>query len=813
MISHSTRIFSAVAIALVAVGSPSRVQSQNSPSNDPSLITAVRDIEAGTVSFRIIPYDTLTMRDGSRLFVETGWCERPSSAFEWRNRETMQITPLGSTGKQRVRTENISEVLYWEARVLDHVRLRLGNEGGVEPLAALLTKLEELNAAWEPRERQALRLRLRLKTIRAQVAKRSTSPTMLAPALADLEGLARAHRGDPALIAEYSAIHAELAMEALSRGDHSATRDRLRDLERVAAESPATANARAAARRRARELLIEADVAQRTGKAGEAALALAAAAALGAGDTAIEAELRRQRKTETLLVGAFEPLPTGPLLPARTELQRFVGNLIFERLFEPWSASTPSRLATNASGDGVNVAVGSAPVVHPSVSGRRYVRGPLVEWAELKDNGARVDVMLVEGHPFADGQPLSAGIVQEAARAAGRTGIKDVLLLGSRQLAFRLAAHPQPFELLAFPVFAGSRNGTGPFQLETSTDPSLAARLVRNPGAAPNQSGLVESIAIRRYTADQATRAASDLARGEIEMLFPVFADDFRDVSGGIMRFPKRPARRDSVWILAINHRHPLWTHRDARRALLLAIPRRTILQEVFPMNAQNARHQVATGPFPPHSPVHDDSVPETTPDNIAARDLVAALRMKHPEAFQRPIRLAYAVDEPRATSAMEKVRVALDEVGITAQLAPLTVPVYLDQVLDNHDFDLAYYRLDHDDSMFDLRGLFGIEPAQSERGGRNFMGYQDDNLWQVMIDASRGRTGVEIHGRQRQTHRRLHDQIAFVPLWWLEQFAVSGNRLVVRDTHGYQRPAIVDAPDLGYGAAQWSLVNQERKR
>jgi hypothetical protein len=161
----------------------------------------------------------------------------------------------------------------------------------------------------------------------------------------------------------------------------------------------------------------------------------------------------------------------------------------------------------------------------------------------------------------------------------------------------------------------------------------------------------------------------------------------------------------------------------------------------------------------------------------------------------------------------MEKVRVALDEVGITAQLAPLTVPVYLDQVLDNHDFDLAYYRLDHDDSMFDLRGLFGIEPAQSERGGRNFMGYQDDNLWQVMIDASRGRTGVEIHGRQRQTHRRLHDQIAFVPLWWLEQFAVSGNRLVVRDTHGYQRPAIVDAPDLGYGAAQWSLVNQERKR
>jgi ABC-type transport system substrate-binding protein len=800
-------------IAIIAAVAPRAVHSQSIQANDPTLVAAVRNVEAGTVTYRVVPYDTITTRDGRRLFVETGWCERPSLPLEWRNRENLQVTPLGATGKQRLRTDDVTEVLYWEARVLDHVRQRIANDGGADALSALLTRLEQINAAWEPRERQTLELRLRLKAVRTRVAKRASAPGTLAAALADLETLARSHRGEPTLVVEYSAIHAELALEALSRGEHAITRDRLRDLERMAADAPATVNVRAAARRRARELLIDAEVAQRTGNAGAAAIALAAAASLGAGDAAIEAELRRQRKSETLLVGAFEPLPAGAPLPARTDLQRFVSGLAFERLFEPWSGATLSRTAGTTRG--------SSPPGAAAATAQRYVRGPLVEWAELKDNGTRVDVMLAEGRQFSDGQPLSAGLVQEAARMASRDGIKEVTLLGSRQLSFRLSTHPQPLELLALPVFAGPRIGTGPFQLEANPDPLLAARLVRNPTHPANSSpknappvaGLVESIAIRRYTADQAARAASDLARGEIELLFPAFADDFADVSGGILRFPRRPIRRDSVWLLAINHRHPLWTHRDARRALLLALPRQAILQEVFPPNPQNARHQVATGPFPPHSPAHDDSVPETLMDVVAARDLIASLRMKHPEAFQKPLRLAFAVDEPRSSLAMEKVRGALEAVGISAQLMPLTIPAYLEQVLDNHEFELAYYRLDHDDSLCDLRGLFGIAPRELERGGHNFMGYQDDNLWQLMIDASRGRTGVEIHSRQRQIQRRLHDQIAFVPLWWLEQFAVSGSRLVQRDAAGHQRPAIVDGPELTSGAASWSLATPERVR
>lgn len=326
-------------------------------------------------------------------------------------------------------------------------------------------------------------------------------------------------------------------------------------------------------------------------------------------------------------------------------------------------------------------------------------------------------------------------------------------------------------------------------------------------------TGLVESIGIRRYTADQVARAASDLARDEIALLFPVCADDFAQVSGGILRFPRRAVRSDSVWILAMNHRHPLWAQRDARRVPLLSIPRQAILREVFPSNPQNARHRVATGPFPPHSPANDDTIPETPVDLVAARDLVASLRMKSPEAFQQPIRLAFAVDEPRAAAAMAKIRDALIAVGIATQLTPLTTSAYLEQVLDQHDFDLAYYRVDHDDSLGDLRGLFGIEPTQSERGGRNFMGYQDDSLWQAMIDASRGRTGVEISARQRLAHRRLHDQIAFVPLWWLEQFAVSSSRLVRRDAAGQQRPAILDSPELWHDASHWSLTAGERPR
>lgn len=64
--------FVALRLAFFVVAMSRAVWAQTSQANDPTLVAAVRDLEAGTVTYRIVPYDTVTLRDGMRLFIDTG---------------------------------------------------------------------------------------------------------------------------------------------------------------------------------------------------------------------------------------------------------------------------------------------------------------------------------------------------------------------------------------------------------------------------------------------------------------------------------------------------------------------------------------------------------------------------------------------------------------------------------------------------------------------------------------------------------------------------------------------------------------------
>lgn len=770
---------------------------------EPQLVELVRDFRAGVVSYRVTPFDTIVIKDGRKMHVDVSWCSRPRMRDEWRDLDEIQVTLLGAQGRQGISPADVADVVYWETQALEYVRRRVAEDGPTAPLEALLARLKSLNPTWQTRDREALEIEVWLKSSQVRFRRRADSPENLDAALKQLDALLRTHRGDNLVLAQFATIHAELGREALQRDEFRAARDHCRELERFVPDARPTKLLRQEMRGRVKQLLVDASVAERLGKAGDSQQALAAAELLADGDPLAAKELGPQQRHEALRIGCFESLPTSGLLPPRTELQRAVAALLYERLFES---------------DGVSA---------------RYVRSPLVEAIEPKDNGLRIDVRLSEGVQFSDGQPFGASQVQASLKQADRTGIKAVRLLGSRQLSISVASHPQPLELLSVPIgappladaaiaaggadAAASRApvGTGPFVLTSSGDPTHVARLVRNPRYQSSKSaeGSFQEVIFKRYEASSIEQAVADLQQGDLHVLFPVLASDLAKIPNAATAFSTRPLRRESVWILAVNHRHALLKQRDARRALLLAIPREQILRDVFPLDAKRGRHRVATGPFPPQSPAHDGAVALADADAVSAADLVRSLRMKSPDSFAKPLRLVFPANEPGAAAAMGKVQEAAAKVDLPLELAPASSEDYVERVLDRQDFELAYQRIDHDNSLYDLRDLFGLDPAHLERGGRNFMGYQDEHVWQLLIEASRGRTGLEVYKLQQQVHRRLNDQIAFVPLWWLEQFVVSTNRLCLRDADRREQPVAIDPLTLFQRPETWYLQPKPRGR
>lgn len=778
------------------------------PAAEPALVEVVRDFKTGMVSYRVTPFDTLKTNDGKTFYVEIGWCTRPRSVNDWRDVEEIQVTMLGTQGKQGIRPGDVADVLYWESRALDYVRKRLAEDSATAPLEAVLARLQNVNPRFLSAEREALELDVQLKAIRTRFQRRTESSENLAEALRLLDALMRARRDEGVVKNEFALIHAELGKQALQRGDFRGARDHARLLDQFVADLRPAKVLREEIRVRVRQLVIDSGVAERLGKADEARQALEAAELLAEGDPRAVQELGPRLRRETLRIGCFETLPAGSLLPPRTELQRTLAGFLYESLFQLEPGSW------------------------------RYVRSPLVEAYEAKDNGLRVDVTLADGITLADGQPLTAVHVQAAFKRLVRSGVREVKLLGSRQLSIQLAPHPQPLELLATPLGIPGLDGpvadppgppgtvagppavviplgSGPFVMAPTVDSRQVARLSRRVPVAVSGRGPspLDEVVCRRYAASDWDKMAADLQSGELHLAFPVMVQELEALPRSATAYVARPIRRESVWLLAINHRHPLLQQRDARRAVLLAIPRADILKECYPPEAKRGRHQLVTGPFPPHAPAYDATVPVVAPDAVAAADLVRSLRMKLPAAFAQPLRLAFSADEPGAAAAMERVARAAGEVDLPLQLVPLSTDAYVAAVLERQEFDLAYFRLDHHSALYDLRDLFGLDPAHLDPGGRNFMGYQDENAWQLMIEACRGRTGVEVFKVQQQVHRRLHDQIAFIPLWWLEQFAVSTQRLCWRDADGRETPVPIDPFSLVQHPGTWYLQSPPRGR
>jgi ABC-type oligopeptide transport system substrate-binding subunit len=258
------------------------------------------------------------------------------------------------------------------------------------------------------------------------------------------------------------------------------------------------------------------------------------------------------------------------------------------------------------------------------------------------------------------------------------------------------------------------------------------------------------------------------------------------------------PSRR--VYFLAVNHRRPELHNPDLRRAIALAIDRERILDASFraPVDSLKKPHRVANGPYLPGSWACDKSVPVDLFDRAQAS--VRAKLAKRPSGS---LELKYPADVPEVADACKQIKEqVLQHAGIDISLRPCSAPQLRKAVMDEHDYQLAYWHWDHADDTYWLWPLF--DPNATGPGGTNFLGpLKDPALENLFRKAMQYREFSEVQRLTRMIHRQLCDFMPLVPLWQLDAHFAVDQRLKVTPT-----PDRLDPLHLFGHAGLWKLEN-----
>jgi ABC-type transport system substrate-binding protein len=137
-----------------------------------------------------------------------------------------------------------------------------------------------------------------------------------------------------------------------------------------------------------------------------------------------------------------------------------------------------------------------------------------------------------------------------------------------------------------------------------------------------------------------------------------------------------------------------------------------------------------------------------------------------------RRLSLKYPDGDPLVKRACEliKEQVAALGTGIQLELEAKSPRQLHDEVEFGHDFELAYYHYDYPTDGYWLWPLFNTNAKALDRGGKNYLGYQNDGqLESLFIKSMRHRDFQEFQHLTQDIHDRLYEKMPLIPLWQLD--------------------------------------------
>lgn len=713
----------------------------------------------------------------------------------------IHVTPANPEGGTTIAVTRL-KTLTWYEELLTEKFYEYEKVERLENAADALTELKRFNKEWKPSEVARMERALAFLSARQKTAGGASDVTQ-EDGLKELERLAAADPAYPGL----RTVFLQRFLQRVETSRSSKNWDKARQyLDMIEARYPQAAEAgriRNDIIDESRKLLSEAATKAGQKKDREAHdLALAALARWTAPDLQREAA-KYLAAYPIVKVASYETASALDPFNAALPLERQLLTLLFDRLVEP------------------------------NETGLQFASGPLIERLEIRDLGRQARLELRSGMKFSDGTPLSGHDIvnsvelMTASPGAGSDPESRRYLRGARVdpaspniVTIDLEQHPRPESLLTLFVtpsrhlataprpgdpFSRQPIGSGPY-IVPAGDRRLN-KLVANPhfrGASKGQP-YVKEFVFPLYTSQAAGAPMNDLQRGDVHLLVNPSPTQLIQLQNQAKLFRTRPFLSNSVYVLLLNHRRPLFKRKEVREALLLGIDRQRILDQHFAGGGDSGfAHSVVSGPFPPQSPAADPSLKPVEPNLILAKSRFAGI----PADELREISLKAPIGDDATELAVQQIRKDLEAVGFKIRTETKAPNDLASEVADKHDYDMAYWRVDHVNVLFNIAGMFdGTEAGMKTPGGTNITGYSNQRLTQLFVDLRQERNDDLLWKAQHRIHRFFYTEVVFIPLWRLDNFVVYSQRLTGRNSAGTATELPLDGTHLFRRPEEWYLA------
>lgn len=487
-------------------------------------------------------------------------------------------------------------------------------------------------------------------------------------------------------------------------------------------------------------------------------------------------ELRRQIiKDYPVLHCAYSTLPSSySPLSARTPVERHAAALLFESLVR-W------REESEAGAHYVSHLTTSRPI--PLPRGREF-RLPRAHWSDSTPEDPNLCTMedvrwtvrlMKQSHPFGFSSAWG-GLLKDV--ALSDSGTTDPF----RVAIYLETDHWQPLSLMDFPIlpktsfptlgdnaaelanFERRPVGTGPFVLQHPGGNGEPARFVANPFYRNAGRPYVREI---QFHETDSIQALEEFRKGNVHLIYDVRPAHVSELSKQRKEIVRLPAR--GIYFLAPNHRNTALQNVDLRLAIANGIDRNAILNTHFRPGGTRD-HAPLNGPYPRNSWAFNKDVPEFSNANTEAYLAKArqALNGRIPK-----LKLLYPVRDQGDTEtkqACAQIKTQLAAAGIEIELEEAKPNVFIRRVVVDQIFDLAYWRHDFKDETYWLWPL--LNPADGNKGGANFMGYEPDkqlhDLFDRVLSHKMFRT---IQTTTHEIHKSIAREAVIIPLWELDTY------------------------------------------
>jgi peptide/nickel transport system substrate-binding protein len=304
--------------------------------------------------------------------------------------------------------------------------------------------------------------------------------------------------------------------------------------------------------------------------------------------------------------------------------------------------------------------------------------------------------------------------------------------------------------------------GDGPYRWESSVDAVTLLHSVATEG----EAGSPRIKRIREVRHPNPASSVEALLRGDVALLEHVPPDRLAEVLKVPDQVKVGRFSTPSVHRLALDGRNPALRNRKLRRALSMAIDRRSLLEEVLLRHPPDDVNLAADGPFVKGSFVDAQGVEPLEYNPLLAKGLVAAARK---ELGGNPIKLVLeypSIAEARAVC--PRIAESFTLVGVEVQLVERGESELESGLHAGRRFDLAYRASRPGQPLHDAGPL--LLPGYDAPASAGALGSAASaRILQLLIQLDRAPETTSARNLAMQIDRESRDELPVLPLWQLE--------------------------------------------